>query len=249
MTSHISQEIQAWLIDLTTIPANVWPPLTTYLSPDEQAELAAKKHPETYLAARAFTRLALSQALQIAPLDLEITRTEKGKPQLHNYQNIGFNLSHSGNYLALAITQGEPHRCYIGVDIERHKKRDIMSIAKNYFHAHEYALLENYSAHADQQQTSFFKLWTLKEAFFKALGTGIVTGLHKADFSNFIINGQVTFSPDLQQDPADWVFQSQTIESGSDIFQCAIATNSTNRNSIQFTDGLKLIEIQGLLQR
>jgi 4'-phosphopantetheinyl transferase len=57
------------------------------------------------------------------------------------------------------------------------------------------------------QRERFFALWTLKEAYFKAHGGGIATGLHKVRFQ-IDNNGAITadFSRELNDDIKAWQF-------------------------------------------
>jgi len=73
----------------------------------------------------------------------------------------------------------------VGVDLELIRTRpNLMAISERYFHIDEIAQLASLAAAA--QTDYFFKLWTLKEAFYKGLGTGIATGL---DRTAFIVEG------------------------------------------------------------
>nr|GEZ06141.1 holo-ACP synthase [Tanacetum cinerariifolium] len=68
----------------------------------------------------------------------------------------------------------ETHLWYIGVDVEEKKrtmKNKILSFAKRYFTNEEMEVLRAISDPEVQRQ-EFIKLWTLKEAYVKALGRG-----------------------------------------------------------------------------
>jgi hypothetical protein len=75
---------------------------------------------------------------------------------------LHFNISHSGELVALAIAH-EP----VGIDIEEIRvTRDLHRIARRFFSAEE---AERVDADADQ----FFRIWTAKEAVVKAIGSGV----------------------------------------------------------------------------
>ena len=76
-------------------------------------------------------------------------------------------ISHSGHLVLLAIAP-----LGIGVDIEREGTIDSQAIV-HFFHPSE---IEYYHAATDPQ-SAFFNIWVRKEAFLKAVGTGIVEGL------------------------------------------------------------------------
>jgi 4'-phosphopantetheinyl transferase len=88
-------------------------------------------------------------------------------------QPLFFNLSHTDDLLVLTISaQGE-----VGIDIETKRNHNFWDISKRFFHADELARME--ALDQQERERSFYRLWTLKEAFFKALGIGITAGLDK----------------------------------------------------------------------
>lgn len=91
----------------------------------------------------------------------EIQRDAHGKPMLPG--GPCFNISHAGDYAVLAVSD-QP----IGVDIERWRRADTAALAKRFYHPEEQAVL----AAADDPVERFFTIWSLKESYVKALGTG-----------------------------------------------------------------------------
>lgn len=85
-----------------------------------------------------------------------------GKPYLKNYQDIYFNLSHSENYVACAVSDSP-----IGVDIEYIHDIDL-NVANQYFFDSEYEYIIN----KKNKQKAFFELWVLKESYMKMTGLG-----------------------------------------------------------------------------
>lgn len=110
--------------------------------------------------------LLLVRALQDEGLRAnEIAVTEYGKPYLPHLPEVHFSLSHSGN-LALCALSGEE----LGCDIEVPRGFD-PAIARRFFHPAEQEWL---FAHAEGEQSdAFFRLWTCKESFIKALCLGL----------------------------------------------------------------------------
>lgn len=162
-----------------------------------------------YLQVRAMVRYCLAQHAHCTPQQLVIERSEAGKPKLVAPCPLFFSISHSGNQLAIAITTaGE-----IGIDLEKvAARRPCTAIAERYFHPHETAALQQLPA--AEQTPLFFNLWTLKEAFFKAIGTGISTGLDKAQFS---LTGEsiiARLDPSLHETETHWQFQQWSSNDG-----------------------------------
>ena len=83
---------------------------------------------------------------------------------------ISFNVSHSGRHGLLAFApEGR-----VGVDVEELSDRpDIDALSSAVFSPEE--LAEVASSSGDAKTRLFFRLWTMKEALLKALGTGMYT--------------------------------------------------------------------------
>lgn len=99
--------------------------------------------------------------------DGQIIRNEYGKPMLRSGE-VHFNLSHSGNYVALAIADVE-----IGVDMEK-----IMDVhwptVKKVFSGEQQARLKQ--TPEMEQPALFTRMWTECEAVLKLWGTGFAAG-------------------------------------------------------------------------
>lgn len=103
--------------------------------------------------------------------------TAPGKPYLENH-SLAFNLSHSDRWLAVAVASEGA----LGVDIEIPRKaRNLTEIARQYFHPDEIEHLQGLEG--EELSNAFYRYWTLKEAYFKARGTGIAEGLAKVRLS------------------------------------------------------------------
>ena len=111
--------------------------------------------------------LTLAAGLLLYDIFGERTRTahfergKRGKPHLPDY--APFNISHTGDYAVLALS-----RQAVGVDLERIRPLDWQRIALRFFHPEERAFL----ARSSEPESDFFRIWTLKESYLKAEGTG-----------------------------------------------------------------------------
>jgi 4'-phosphopantetheinyl transferase len=160
---------------------------------------------------------------------VEFLRTDKGKPYLPRC-DIHFNLSHSGDWALLAVAKAE----LIGVDVEAvSTARDLIGIAENYYHPHEFAQLQMLAGAA--QNDLFYRLWTLKEAFLKATGTGISAGLEKIAFD--LADNKITaqIAPALGEDGDQWQFH-QWILGAQDY--CALACKHPHPLQVNWFDAL-----------
>lgn len=106
--------------------------------------------------------------------DTPVIKGRLGKPALAEHPDIRYNLSHANGIAACFISDLE-----CGVDCEN--VRDFRpNVMKRAFSEKERLLVE--SATEELRPLMFFRLWTLKEAYVKALGEGIVYPLEKAEF-------------------------------------------------------------------
>lgn len=113
----------------------------------------------------AFLQYVLSREAGISPDKLCYKYGEQGKPELV-YPDIYFNLSHSGEYVVLAISDRP-----VGIDIE-HKKKNYAAVAKRCFCENEYMDIISAGTKAEQENC-FLQYWTMKEAFIKHSGEGL----------------------------------------------------------------------------
>jgi len=99
----------------------------------------------------------------------DLSFNERGKPFLLD-KSLFFSLSHSGEYSAIAVDNGE-----VGTDIEK-ITFPRPSVAKKCFTPPEQEWMEK------DLQKRFFVLWTLKESVSKFLGKGL-----SLDMSSFCV--------------------------------------------------------------
>ncbi len=134
-----------------------------------------------YIATRGTLRILLASYLKLAPKQMSFAYSEHGRPRLAaevEADAIDFNVSHSGGQALLAFTRGRK----IGIDIER-VRRDFATgeIAERFFSVAERDALR--ALPQGQRHEAFFRCWTRKEAFIKALGEGLSHPLDQFDVS------------------------------------------------------------------
>lgn len=116
----------------------------------------------------------------IAFKDTDFVYGVNEKPYIEGCEHLSFNLSHSGNMVVAAFAEGE-----VGVDIEKIKPTDF-KIARKYFTTEEYDYLVSFEDE-QKRRDEFYRLWTLKESFMKAVGLGFKLPLNS--FSIELRNG------------------------------------------------------------
>lgn len=177
----LDQDLDLWRVDLeaTAEAESRWQAL---LSEDEKAR-AQRFHFDRdrrhFSAARGLLRIVLAGYLGAQPQALRFRYLEKGKPELAEPSGasaLTFNVSHSGGVALFGVTQGRP----VGVDVEKIREDfDTEAIARRFFSAREQEQLA--ALPQDQRHRAFFRCWTLKESFIKALGEGLSHPLHQFD--------------------------------------------------------------------
>lgn len=208
-SSELGDDTHVWFLDINQLPEDVIHKHQHILSAEEAFRAKSLKHRKLqFFAMRELVRLCLSHYTKTTPDSLEVNATPKGKPFLANPNlPIKFNLSHCNNVAVLAVCLHDE----IGIDVESiTRNRSQRNIATRYFHPQELAQLT--SMDDIEHNNYFFRLWTLKEAFFKATGDGISAGLDKAAFelentdtnNNNAIKSML--SPELALSSDDWQF-------------------------------------------
>lgn len=121
-----------------------------------------------FINAHALLRAILGRCLDRPPNSLRFTADDRGKPRLHDPPvDLRFNLSHSGDLALVALTVGRE----VGVDLEQYRPIEVLDLARHFFAESERSALEALAP--SERLPAFFRCWTRKEAFIKALGAGL----------------------------------------------------------------------------
>lgn len=135
----------------------------------EQARAARFLNPHDrrrYIVSHAVMRTVLGLYVGMPAAALRFEAGASGKPRIVDAE-LEFNLSHSGERALVAITHGGP----IGVDVEAIDPRAAESVSRRFLSAAEHeALMATAGA---LRVGAFFRCWTRKESFIKALGDGL----------------------------------------------------------------------------
>lgn len=160
--------VELWLTDLTTLP----------LDAGSEGMNRKQRMLRRRLQQQFVLRLLLGAYLGCAGKSVQLVRTDAGKPVLGGAHAgaLCFNLSHSANWLAVAVGRdGE-----IGVDIETERKMPrARDLAVRFFPAEEARWL----GHQDEPFLSrqFLVQWTAREALVKAAGSGLAGSLGRIE--------------------------------------------------------------------
>jgi 4'-phosphopantetheinyl transferase len=169
-----SHGIQLWQGDIIGDESD-YPVFWKLLEPSEQQHallISNQQYRLKYVEIHARLKMLLADVINTKPLQLRIQKAEYGKPYLVDYPELAFNLSHTANKIIVAY--GFHHE--LGVDIETCKPRSNLAGLVDKCFAEEEQLFWRQLPESQQTQV-FYRFWTRKEAFVKAVGRGIALGL------------------------------------------------------------------------
>jgi 4'-phosphopantetheinyl transferase len=175
---------------------------------------------------RALARRVLSHYLpDIAPQDWRFDIAEFGRPSIarplsERARELQFNLAHTQGLVVMAVGR----RPGLGVDVEIITRTAPLDVAHRYFSPRE---IEDLDALPEADKARRFqRLWTLKESYLKAVGSGIGGGLDRITFT--FENGGLRFEHAEDADAAHWQFREFTIDG-----QYLVALAYLDRDSAQ----------------
>ncbi len=149
---------------------------------------------------QAALRSLLSGYLGESPASIQLGRSSKGKPWCQADPSLRFNISNSDGMAVL----GFAHEQEIGVDIEKVRPmKDLDELIRSNFKPSEVRQIER---KPEERKERFFRFWTFKESYLKAIGEGMRLPPEKLEFS--LENGKVRLVSSADPDgDADWYFQ------------------------------------------
>lgn len=148
-------------------------PWAGYLDADERArcrELRTATARARFVLGHGLVRTALSEFSGVAPGDWRFVRSDKGRPEISapmDVSPLAFSLSYTDRLIVCAVTRVGP----IGVDVEHVSEEfPYTDIESRVLSPGERDSMNRLPA--AERRDRFYALWTLKEAYLKALGVG-----------------------------------------------------------------------------
>ena len=135
----------------------------------EQSEycLESSKHKKHHAAGQFLLRQALGEKSYERAV---FAKNEHGKPYIIGHP-IHYNISHSGQYVALVTAERE-----VGVDVQEKRAARMESVAKRFFAEEEWQAVSECESEEDKRDL-FYRIWCRKEAYGKYLGIGLSNNL------------------------------------------------------------------------
>jgi 4'-phosphopantetheinyl transferase len=165
--------VHVWTVLGADLKDASWSARAHLMSADEQARCARYKFERDQTlcrVARLLTRTLVGGYTRRDPASLRFTLSTHKRPSAD--ASIDFNLSHTHGLLAVALSARGP----VGIDVEQlSRDLDIPTLSPTVYSSRELEWLHDGDAAGLRDR--FFTLWTLKEAYLKAIGVGMSADL------------------------------------------------------------------------
>ncbi|CAN4126412.1 unnamed protein product [Withania somnifera] len=191
---ELEKGVQRWIVDISE-----WNPSSHYLSfamsflPQHEHHSITRfykmEDQKRALVSRLLQYALIHQVLGIPYNEIVIRRTAEGKPYLEcdrpslELPNFNFNASHHGDFVAIA---SEPI-CLVGLDVvaqtipEKETVEEFIQSFSSYFSRLEWFNIIN-AGSSRQILSEFYRYWSVKEAYVKAIGDGVGYKLDTIEF-------------------------------------------------------------------
>ena len=158
-------------VQLVRLSEDMQPPAEAldWISRERRIKIARYRRSEDgkrSLIAELLMRRAAALRLSVKPGQLTFDHNPYGRPYLANVRHFKFSVSHSGEFVVIAVG-----RRPIGVDVERVGRCEL-AVATRFFSPAEADYIR--SLPESEQARTFTTLWTLKESYTKAEGKGLL---------------------------------------------------------------------------
>jgi 4'-phosphopantetheinyl transferase len=173
--------------------------LASWLTDDERAAVGRyhfERHRREHLVSRAVLRAALARYTGADPRSFRFTAGPYGKPELPGCQ-LAFNVANTESLVVCAVAPVAA----LGVDVEPATPREEVHILSAT--AFSPAEAESVRTAADPG-AAFLTLWTLKEAYVKAQGSGLSFPTRRFTVVPSGDEASITFDAAVEEDPRAW---------------------------------------------
>lgn len=176
-------DVHVWCVSLPLLLKEL-DTLSSLLSPEEKVRAERfyfEMDRNRFVAGRGLLRTIVGGYMEMAPSQVAFVYGNYGKPALGLGawdKPLEFNLSHSKDLVLYIFSRD--HR--VGIDIEYIRPMpDLDDFTEQFFSPRETEILKSLSD--EKKYEAFFRLWTCKEAFLKAHGSGLMTPLSHVEIS------------------------------------------------------------------
>jgi 4'-phosphopantetheinyl transferase len=190
-------ELHVWKAPLASTLTAIADPaaLLSDAERERAGRFAFEKDQAHYISCRTALRLLLGRYTGVPPDKIVFRYEPHGKPALAGVPGWQFNVSHSRDLAAIAISRYDA----VGIDVERidldFPRGEVASEILAPDEIRDLAALD-----AGAQPAYFFQLWTLKEALLKAVGCGF-----SLDPRDIRIRLDEALNPEIISAPPDFI--------------------------------------------
>jgi 4'-phosphopantetheinyl transferase len=181
LCKKLCRQIHVWQVELDQPPAVVGE-LFAMLSGEEKKRIAQFRTPDLrrrQAVAHGVLRALIASYLNSDPAELAFSRNSHGKPQLKRAETaskLQFNLSHSEDVAAYCFANHTP----VGIDVETIGEiPDLEGVAALCLSGCEQEWF--YQLPLPERNETFYTIWSIKEAFVKAIGWGLSFPLNQVE--------------------------------------------------------------------
>lgn len=172
----VSAPFPIWLI---RTPDDIPAALTELLSINEKDRASHFLLPHLYrryVGAHGAMRLLCETYFQITARNQHFAYGCANKPYLAGIGDAQCNLSYSGNFAIIGVSQGNP----IGVDLERRRSlEDADELSNLHYSEAERRAMNRAGRLGHDRDSAFLRIWVKKEACLKAIGCGLTLPLNE----------------------------------------------------------------------
>lgn len=206
MPSSFPVDVHIWYQDTESLDKQSLELANHLLCQEEQAQRDRFHFHEDrrdFAVAHSLLRKTLSKhAPDCRPADWRFEKDVFGKPYISGESRptaLEFNLSHTTGFVACAISSAR-----VGIDVESVRQNmDYVTLVRNQFSCEEFKMVMELPT--DTQINRVIELWTLKEAFVKAIGRGLSSPLDSIRFE-LGPQGAIRFHGPPNMDASSWQF-------------------------------------------
>lgn len=201
------------------------------LSSDELEKAQRAMNPkrrDQALLSRLMLREVLSHYLRCAPHELIFEKGPHGKPYLATAftdEPLFFNVSHSHERAVVIVSRNDE----VGIDIERVQPRENLNrLSTRYFSPNEHA--QFMALPESERLSSFYRIWTRKEAYIKGIGAGLTQSLSSFEVSLEDVDSTVECLLSGHSPESDQAWSVFPLELNEPNYVAAIGVNCNHLN-------------------
>ncbi|MHC3474084.1 4'-phosphopantetheinyl transferase family protein [Streptomyces sp. 7R007] len=222
-----------WSPEVQALPALLGRELARY------ERIGSPGHRQRFAASRMLLKHAAAAALGAEPEELELARRPGGRPYVRGCDQLEVSLSHTGRMLVVAVSR----LGLVGVDVEAADRPVLGSpVEREICVAREAEDIGRLPA--ERRNAALVRLWTLKEAYSKALGFGM-----RLPFTSFGFEpvggegpGRLLRADGVPVEQGGWTFVSHVLDgaytASAAIARGALGTSRDTRARTMLDDDL-----------